>query len=55
MSTHDYSGIDVARGRTWGRAGWSLFSAGVIVVSIGFAAIFLHVLVVLMYARSLPD
>jgi len=55
MSTHDYSGIDVADGRRWGRAGWSLFSAGRIVVSIGFAAIFVHVLVVLMYARSLPD
>jgi hypothetical protein len=55
MSVDDYSGIDVAAGHVWSRAGWSLFSVGLVVASIGFAIVLLHVLVVLMYSRSLAE
>ena len=55
MSADDYSGIDVAVGQVWGRAGWSLFSVGLFVASIGVVIILLHLLVVLMYSRSLAE
>ena len=55
MSVYDYTGIDIAAGQVWGRAGWSPFSVGLVVASIGFAIVLLHVLVVLMYSRSLAE
>jgi hypothetical protein len=55
MRSQEYNGIDVEVGRMWSRAGWTLFSTGLFVASIGAAIILLHVLVVLMYARSLAE
>ena len=55
MSAHDYSGLDLGFGRLWGRAGWSLFSVGLIVALVGAGIILAYVLVVLMYSLSLAE